>query len=149
MPMVNGKKYPYTKAGKKEAEKAAKAAKVKKASGGMVRTKGTAATPTEKPVAAGPDVKPDLRTPLPFMCGGGPYKAKAAKAEGEKKKRGAARMKKAEGGPVMADKREDRPDRPEEEDMRAKRNTRTKRSMRPARPARPAKNNMSMRNGRK
>lgn len=133
--MVNGKKYPYTKAGKKEAAKAAKAAKVKKASGGMVRT--TATSEDEK--GAGPDVKPDVRTPLPFMCGGGPYKA-------NKKKRGAARMKKAEGGPVMTDKREDRPDRPEEEDMR---NTRTKRSMRPARPARPAKNNMSMRNGRK
>ena len=152
MPMVNGKKYPYTKAGKEEAAKAAKAAK---AGGGMVRTKSTSKD-------EGADS--DMRTPLPFMGGGGPYKAK-----NEKKKRGAP-MKKAKGRPVRnnpkgnpADRpdtliRPARPDRPdtlirpdrsEKEDGKNMKPPRIKRPMRPQQFRQRAKNNTGPRYGRK
>ena len=161
MPMVNGKKYPYTKAGKEEAAKAAKAAK---AGGGMVRTKSTSKD-------EGADS--DMRTPLPFMGGGGSYKAK-----NEKKKRGAP-MRKAKSRPVRnntkgkpADRpdtliRPDRPDRPdtlirpdrpdtlirpdrsEKEDGKNMKPPRTKRTMRPQQFGQRAKNNKGPRYGRK
>jgi len=138
--MVNGKKYPYTKAGKKEAAKAAKAAK---AGGGIVHTKSKS-----KDEGAGSD----MRTPLPFMGGGGLYKAK-----NEKKKRGAP-MRKAKGRPVMgntkgtpADRPDTliRPDRPEKEDGRNMKPPRIKRTMRPQQFRQRAKNNTGPRYGRK
>jgi hypothetical protein len=105
MPMVNGKKYPYTKQGKAAA---AKAAKAKKAEGGMLsKVKNT----QNEDIKDASDAKPAFRTPLPFMCGGGAYKS------GKPKK---SRMRKAEGGPVMKDKQER--DAPEQEDIRYNRN---------------------------
>jgi hypothetical protein len=114
MPMVNGKKYPYTKQGKKAAAaaaKAAKTAKAKKAEGGMLsKVKNT----QNEDIKDASDAKPAFRTPLPFMCGGGAYKPKKSKS----------RMRKAEGGPVMKDKPVNNKDRdtPEQEDIRYKGN---------------------------
>ena len=108
MPMVNGKKYPYTKQGKAAA---AKAAKVKKAEGGMLsKVKNT----QNEDIKDASDAKPAFRTPLPFMCGGGAYKSKTSKS----------RMRKAEGGPVMKGKPVNNKERdnPEQEDMRYNRN---------------------------
>ena len=107
MPMVNGKKYPYTKQGKAAAAaaKAKKTDKVKKAEGGMLnKVKNT----QNEAIKDASDAKPAFRTPLPFMCGGGAYKTKKS------------RMRKAEGGPVMKNKQER--DTPEQEDMRYKGN---------------------------
>ena len=102
MPMVNGKKYPYTKQGKKQAAKAAKAAK--KADGGMLSK--------NEAIKDASDAKPTFRTPLPFMCGGGAYKSKKP-------------LRKAEGGPVqkvMKGKQER--DNPEQEDNRSTKSNR-------------------------
>jgi len=110
MPMVNGKKYPYTKQGKKAAAAAAKAKKtdkVKKAEGGMLsKVKNT----QNEDIKDASDAKPAFRTPLPFMCGGGAYKTKKSKSN----------MRKAEGGPVMKNNKER--DNPEQEDIRYSRN---------------------------
>ena len=106
--MVNGKKYPYTKQGKAAA---AKAAKVKKAEGGMLsKVKNT----QNEDIKDASDAKPAFRTPLPFMCGGGAYKTNSS---GKPKK---SRMRKAEGGPVMKNNKER--DTPEQEDIRYNRN---------------------------
>ena len=109
MPMVNGKKYPYTKQGKAAAAKAAKAkktTKAKKAEGGMLsKVKNT----QNEDIKDASDAKPAFRTPLPFMCGGGAYKTKKSKPN----------MRKAEGGPVMKGKERDTP---EQEDIRYSRN---------------------------
>ena len=118
--MVNGKKYPYTKQGKKAAAAAAKATKVKKAAkaeGGMLsKVKNT----QNEDIKDASDAKPAFRTPLPFMCGGGAYKSKKSKS----------RMRKAEGGPVMKDKLVNNKDRdtPEQEDMRYSRNSNNNKS---------------------
>jgi len=109
MPMVNGKKYPYTKQGKA----AAAAAKVKNAEGGMLsKVKNT----QNEDIKDASDAKPAFRTPLPFMCGGGAYKTNSS----GKPKKSKSRMRKAEGGPVMKNNK-DR-DAPEQEDMRYSRN---------------------------
>ena len=109
MPMVNGKKYPYTKQGKAAA---AKAAKVKKAEGGMLsKVKNT----QNEDIKDASDAKPAFRTPLPFMCGGGAYKS-------SKPKKSKSRMRKAEGGPVMKGTPVKERDTPEQEDMRYKGN---------------------------
>jgi hypothetical protein len=108
MPMVNGKKYPYTKQGKAAAAAAAKkTAKAKKAEGGMLsKVKNT----QNEDIKDASDAKPAFRTPLPFMCGGGAYKTKKS------------RMRKAEGGPVMKGTPVKERDNPEQEDMRYSRN---------------------------
>ena len=113
MPMVNGKKYPYTKQGKKAAAKAA-AKKTTKAEGGMLsKVKNT----QNDDIKDASDAKPVFRTPLPFMCGGGAYKS-------GKPKKTKSNMRKAEGGPVMKDKPVNNKDRdnPEQEDIRYNRN---------------------------
>lgn len=115
MPMVNGKKYPYTKQGKAAAAaaKAKKTAKVKKAEGGMLsKVKNT----QNEDIKDASDAKPAFRTPLPFMCGGGAYKTNSS----SKSKKSKPNMRKAEGGPVMKDKQER--DAPEQEDIRYRRN---------------------------
>jgi len=114
MPMVNGKKYPYTKQGKAAAA-AAKAAKVKKAEGGMLsKVKNT----QNEDIKDASDAKPAFRTPLPFMCGGGAYKTNSS----GKPKKSKSRMRKAEGGPVMKGTPVKERDNPEQEDMRYNRN---------------------------
>ena len=115
MPMVNGKKYPYTKQGKKAAAaaKAKKTTKAKKAEGGMLsKVKNT----QNEDIKDASDAKPAFRTPLPFMCGGGAYKTNSS----GKPKKSKSRMRKAEGGPVMKNNKER--DTPEQEDMRYKGN---------------------------
>ena len=115
MPMVNGKKYPYTKQGKAAAAKAKKAAKVKNAEGGMLsKVKNT----QNEDIKDASDAKPAFRTPLPFMCGGGAYKPKKSRM------RTAKPLRKAEGGPVMKDKPVNNKERdnPEQEDIRYSRN---------------------------
>ena len=110
MPMVNGKKYPYTKQGKA----AAAAAKVKNAEGGMLsKVKNT----QNEDIKDASDAKPAFRTPLPFMCGGGAYKS-------GKSKKSKPTMRKAEGGPVMKGKPVNNKERdnPEQEDIRYSRN---------------------------
>ena len=114
MPMVNGKKYPYTKQGKAAAAaaaaKAKKATKATKAEGGMLsKVKNT----QNEDIKDASDAKPAFRTPLPFMCGGGAYKS-------GKSKTSKSRMRKAEGGPVMKNNKER--DNPEQEDIRYSRN---------------------------
>jgi hypothetical protein len=113
MPMVNGKKYPYTKQGKAAAAAAAKkTAKAKKAEGGMLsKVKNT----QNEDIKDASDAKPAFRTPLPFMCGGGAYKTKKS------------RMRKADGGPVQKVMKgtpvnNKERDTPEQEDMRYKGN---------------------------
>ena len=120
MPMVNGKKYPYTKQGKAAAA-AAKATKktdkVKKAEGGMLsKVKNT----QNEDIKDASDAKPAFRTPLPFMCGGGAYKTNSS----GKPKKSKSRMRKAEGGPVMKGKPVNNKERdnPEQEDIRYSRN---------------------------
>jgi len=111
MPMVNGKKYPYTKQGKAAAAaaKAKKTDKVKKAEGGMLsKVKNT----QNEDIKDASDAKPAFRTPLPFMCGGGAYKSSKSKKSKP--------VRKAEGGPVMKNNK-DR-DNPEQEDIRYNRN---------------------------
>jgi hypothetical protein len=113
MPMVNGKKYPYTKQGKA----AAAAAKVKNAEGGMLsKVKNT----QNEDIKDASDAKPAFRTPLPFMCGGGAYKTNSS----GKPKKSKSRMRKAEGGPVVKGTPVNNKDRdaPEQEDMRYSRN---------------------------
>jgi len=107
MPMVNGKKYPYTKQGKKQAAAAAKATKaIRKADGGMLsKIKNT----QNEDIKDATDAKPTFRTPLPFMCGGGAYKS--GKSSKSRKP-----LRKAEGGPVNNKER----DNPEQEDIRYK-----------------------------
>ena len=109
MPMVNGKKYPYTKQGKKQAAAAAKATKaIRKADGGMLsKIKNT----QNEDIKDATDAKPTFRTPLPFMCGGGAYKS--GKSSKSRKP-----LRKAEGGPVNNKEL----DSPEQEDIRYKRN---------------------------
>ena len=121
MPMVNGKKYPYTKQGKAAAA-AAKATKktdkVKKAEGGMLsKVKNT----QNEDIKDASDAKPAFRTPLPFMCGGGAYKSSKPK---KSRMRTAKPLRKAEGGPVMKDKPVNNKERdnPEQEDIRYSRN---------------------------
>jgi hypothetical protein len=111
MPMVNGKKYPYTKQGKKQAAAAAKATKaIRKADGGMLsKIKNT----QNEDIKDATDAKPTFRTPLPFMCGGGAYKS----SKSSKSKRP---LRKAEGGPVIKNNKER--DNPEQEDIRYKGN---------------------------
>jgi hypothetical protein len=117
MPMVNGKKYPYTKQGKKQAAAAAKAKKLLKpkklkAEGGMLsKVKNT----QNEDIKDASDAKPAFRTPLPFMCGGGAYKTNSSKSKKSK-----PTMRKAEGGPVMKNNKER--DNPEQEDIRYSRN---------------------------
>lgn len=111
MPMVNGKKYPYTKQGKAAAA-AAKAKKTAKAEGGMLsKVKNT----QNEDIKDASDAKPAFRTPLPFMCGGGAYKS-------GKPKKSKSRMRKAEGGPVMKGTPVKERDNPEQEDIRYSRN---------------------------
>jgi hypothetical protein len=120
MPMVNGKKYPYTKQGKAAAAKAKKTDKVKKAEGGMLsKVKNT----QNEDIKDASDAKPAFRTPLPFMCGGGAYKTNSS----SKSKKSKSNMRKAEGGPVqkvMKDKPVNNKERdnPEQEDIRYSRN---------------------------
>jgi len=120
MPMVNGKKYPYTKQGKKAAAAAAKAKKtdkVKKAEGGMLsKVKNT----QNEDIKDASDAKPAFRTPLPFMCGGGAYKTNSS----GKPKKSKSNMRKAEGGPVMKGTPVNNKERdnPEQEDIRYNRN---------------------------
>ena len=118
--MVNGKKYPYTKQGKKaaaaaaKAAKAAKAKKAAKAEGGMLsKVKNT----QNEDIKDASDAKPAFRTPLPFMCGGGAYKS-------GKPKKSKSNMRKAEGGPVMKGTPVNNKERdnPEQEDIRYNRN---------------------------
>jgi hypothetical protein len=126
--MVNGKKYPYTKQGKKQAAAAAKTAKtakktdkVKKAEGGMLsKVKNT----QNEDIRDASDAKPAFRTPLPFMCGGGAYKTNSS----SKSKKSKPNMRKAEGGPVMKDKPVNNKERdaPEQEDIRYNRNNNNK-----------------------
>ena len=114
MPMVNGKKYPYTKQGKAAAAaaKAKKTAKAKKAEGGMLsKVKNT----QNEDIKDASDAKPAFRTPLPFMCGGGAYKS-------GKPKKSKSTMRKAEGGPVMKGTPVKERDNPEQEDIRYSRN---------------------------
>ena len=119
MPMVNGKKYPYTKQGKAAAAKAAKAKKATKAEGGMLsKVKNT----QNEDIKDASDAKPAFRTPLPFMCGGGAYKPKKSKSN----MRTAKPLRKAEGGPVMKNNK-DR-DAPEQEDIRYSRNSNNNKS---------------------
>lgn len=110
MPMVNGKKYPYTK---QKGKKAAKTGKVKKAEGGMLsKVKNT----QNEDIKDASDAKPAFRTPLPFMCGGGAYKTNSSSK---------SRMRKAEGGPVqkvMKNKQPKDRDNPEQEDIRYRNN---------------------------
>ena len=118
--MVNGKKYPYTKQGKKQAAAAAKAkktTKAKKAEGGMLsKVKNT----QNEDIKDASDAKPAFRTPLPFMCGGGAYKTNSS----GKPKKSKSRMRKAEGGPVMKGTPVNNKERdnPEQEDIRYSRN---------------------------
>jgi hypothetical protein len=119
MPMVNGKKYPYTKQGKAAAAKAAKTVKAKKAEGGMLsKVKNT----QNEDIKDASDAKPAFRTPLPFMCGGGAYKSGKPKKSNKSKRP----LRKAEGGPVMKNNK-DR-DTPEQEDMRYSRNSNNNKS---------------------
>ena len=125
MPMVNGKKYPYTKQGKAAAAaaKAKKTAKAKKAEGGMLsKVKNT----QNEDIKDASDAKPAFRTPLPFMCGGGAYKTNSS----GKPKKSKSRMPKAEGGPVMKGTPVNNKDRdtPEQEDIRYGRNNRSTKS---------------------
>ena len=119
MPMVNGKKYPYTKQGKAaaaaaKAKKTTKAKKTAKAEGGMLsKVKNT----QNEDIKDASDAKPAFRTPLPFMCGGGAYKS-------SKSKKSKPNMRKAEGGPVMKNNKER--DNPEQEDIRYSRNNNNK-----------------------
>ena len=114
MPMVNGKKYPYTKQGKAAAA-AAKAKKTAKAEGGMLsKVKNT----QNEDIKDASDAKPAFRTPLPFMCGGGAYKTNSS----GKPKKSKPTMRKAEGGPVMKGTPVKERDNPEQEDIRYSRN---------------------------